>query len=130
MSLREVELQAAGMPCYQDVTTHIMLRFREVSTLWLLPTFRECKRIAALLCQPICAQPTEQHIIGRLILGMQFEAITLEQLGLEWLALDLNFCLCASREAKHRQHSRIPMREGRGIRSRMNVGRPACQQAL
>ncbi len=59
--------------------------------------------IAPLLRQAIDAQAAQQHIIGRLVLGVQLEPVALEPLHLEGLTLDELLLLRADREAEDRQ---------------------------
>src|SRR5262249_60782776 len=66
-------------------------------------TLGDGERIAALLGQAIGAEPAEQYVIRALILGVKFEAIAFEQLGLEGPALDLDLTLRAGRVAKDHQ---------------------------
>src|SRR4051794_20059836 len=77
-----------------------MLGFGKEATARLRTTLGKSEWVAALLGQAIRAQPAEQHIIRSLVFGVQLKAVALEQLRLEWPALDLNFALSIGREAE------------------------------
>src|SRR5262249_41923401 len=65
--------------------------------------FRERLPIAALAPQQLVAQPAEQHVIWRAVLGVLLEALALEPLGVERGLGALLHAHLAGREAKDRQ---------------------------
>jgi hypothetical protein len=64
---------------------------------------REVIPAAPVAVEHRIAQTAKQDVIGRAILRVQLQAVALELLGLEGLALDLFLVLRAGWEAKHWQ---------------------------
>ena len=63
----------------------------------------EGRPIAALLFQPIIAEPTQEHIVRSALLGMRFEAVALEILGKEGAFGGLLLGGCGDRVAENWQ---------------------------
>jgi hypothetical protein len=80
-----------------------MAGFGEEPAAVLRASLRECEGIAALLGQPIGAEPTEQHIVGARILGVQLEPVALEPLHLQLTAFYRFDLLRRYWKAKYRQ---------------------------
>src|SRR5438067_964679 len=91
------------MPGLQNITADVVPGLGEEAAARRRAALGEGVPVAALLRQPIGAQPPQQHIIGASVLRVQLQPVALEPLNLERLALDLLLVLRRDREAEDRQ---------------------------
>jgi hypothetical protein len=104
-----VELQPVAGPVAPELRRDRVAGLREI--MWRARVgLRESEPIACLLLQPIDAESSEQHVVGGRILRVQFQAVALKPLHLEWLSFDQFLMLIGGRETEDRQPA-VPLPE-------------------
>lgn len=98
-----IQFDAVGTPGAQEGFTHVLLGLGEEATAGGGPTVDRPAPTAALTVLDFNAEVTEQDIVGRRVVGVEFEAVAFEPLHLHGLSFDHFLALCGDGEAKDGQ---------------------------
>jgi hypothetical protein len=98
-----IELQAVAVPVAQERLAQVVPGLAEKPAAGPRLLLGEAGPVAALAAQLLIAQPAEQHIVGRAVLGVGLEALALEPLGIEAALGRALRPAVAQGQPKHRQ---------------------------